>query len=93
MTIIMTVCLLGMVGGVYGIISNLTEVSIVIFIPDNFVKEVNFFINESTRIDFDISRKPRNTKVHLFGKRVSCQAMLVKPFKLLIIFEYPNSGT
>ena len=36
--------------------------------PDQFVKEVNFFINDSSRIALDIDRKPPNTKVHLFGK-------------------------
>lgn len=65
---LMSVTLLGLAAGVFGVVSNLTEVSIVIFIPDNFLKEVNFFINESSRMDFDVSRKPENTRVQLFGK-------------------------
>ena len=64
----MSVALLSVCTGVYGIISNLTQVNIVIFMPDQFVKEVNFFINDSSRIALDIDRKPPNTKVHLFGK-------------------------
>ena len=69
--VIMTVTLLGMTACVYGMVSNLTTVNIVIFLPDNFFKEVNIFINETNRIDFDVSRKPQNTKVQLFGKFVN----------------------
>lgn len=65
--VVMSLAVLSVCTGVYGIISNLTQVNIVIFLPDNFVSEVSFYINDSSRIELDISRKPESTKFHLFG--------------------------
>jgi len=73
----MSIALLSIVAGVYGV-SSTTEVTIIVFVPDKFFQEINFFINDTSRIDFDISRKPPNTAVHLFGKLFICKTYLNK---------------
>lgn len=76
LTVVMSVTLLSLAAGVLGIVSNLTNVNIIVFVPPNFFQEVNLFINDSSRVKLDVSRSPKSTRVQLFGKPHASLCML-----------------
>mgnify|MGYP001794641925 CR=1 FL=1 len=68
LSIVMTLSILGMAAGVYGSVNNLKRADFTIFVPSQYFKHVKVFVNDTSRISFDISQKPAGMVAHLYGK-------------------------
>lgn len=68
MTMLASLTVLGLAAGVYGVHFNLTTVDFVVFVPTDYFERISVFVNESSRVDFDVSQKPPGMTVFLFGK-------------------------